>query len=60
MKDIAEQHGFPSFLVDLRHQAVHEAASITVELMHKALQHLQGFLFASYWYPIYARLIKRN
>lgn len=60
MRDIADQQGLPSFLVDLRHQAVHESQSITAELMEKALQHLQGFLFSSYWYPIFARLIKRN
>lgn len=25
MRDVAEQRGLPSFLVELRHQAVHEA-----------------------------------
>lgn len=60
MKDIAEQRGLPSFLVELRHQAVHESQNLTPELMHKALTHLQGFLFASYWAPIQIKLQKRD
>jgi hypothetical protein len=60
MKDIAEQQGLPSFLVQLRHQAVHESQSITFEIMRTALNRLQGFLFASYWHPTFVRLIKRN
>tara|TARA_B110000285_G_C14693698_1_gene410226 strand:- start:160 stop:546 length:387 start_codon:yes stop_codon:yes gene_type:complete len=28
--------------------------------MNKALQHLQGYLHTSYWYPILIRLLKRN
>ena len=60
MKDVAEQQGLPSFLVQLRHQAVHESQSITFEIMRTALNRLQGFLFASYWHPTFVRLIKRN
>jgi hypothetical protein len=60
MKDIAEQRGLPSFLVEMRHQAVHESQRITPNLMHKALIHLQGFLFASYWHPLYSKLSKRQ
>ena len=60
MRDVAEQQGLPQFLVQMRHQAVHESQSITAETMAIALKHLQAYLHNSYWYPILARLIKRN
>jgi len=60
MRDIAIQHGLPTFLVQLRHQAVHEAGRMTKETLDQALEFLQGFIYKSYWYPILIRLIKRN
>ena len=60
MRDIAEQHGLPSFLVQLRHQAVHESQSMTFETLSIAIGRLQGFLHVSYWYPVLARLLKRD
>ena len=40
MRDIAEQQGLPSFLVQIRHQCVHEAQSITFEVLKIATQRL--------------------
>ena len=37
MRDVAEQQGLPSFLVHLRHQAVHEATSLTDQVLKKAI-----------------------
>lgn len=60
MRDVAEQQGLPQFLVQLRHQAVHESQSVTFEIMKTALNRLQSFLFSSYWHPLFSRLMKRN
>jgi len=60
MRDIADQQGLPSFLVELRHQAVHESSSLSEELMHKAITHLQAYIFSSYWFPIFSMLTKRH
>ena len=40
MRDIAEQQGLPQFLVHLRHQAVHEASSLTFETIDIAIRRL--------------------
>mmetsp|Transcript_17866 Transcript_17866/g.30343 ORF Transcript_17866/g.30343 Transcript_17866/m.30343 type:complete len:244 (+) Transcript_17866:500-1231(+) len=60
MRDVAEQQGIPQFLVQLRHQAVHEAHNMNFRVIGTAIKRLQAFLFTSYWYPILARLIKRS
>ena len=40
MKNVAEELGFPTFLVQLRHQAVHEHGLISNEMMKKAVKRL--------------------
>lgn len=60
MRDIAEQQGLPSFLVHLRHQAVHEAQSMTAELLQKGIKRMQHYLFESYWYPLLLRIMRRD
>ena len=37
MRDVAEQQGLPQFLVQMRHQAVHESHTITFETMAIAI-----------------------
>ena len=49
MRDIAEQQGLPTFLVQLRHQAVHEQHVLTRETLKLALKRMQAYLYASYW-----------
>ncbi len=60
MKNVAEELGFPSFLVQLRHQAVHEHGLIQPQIMKKAIKRLQGYLYEAYWSPIYNKLRKRE
>lgn len=60
MKNVAEELGFPSFLVQLRHQAVHEHGLIQPQIMKKANKRLQGYLYEAYWSPIYNKLRKRE
>jgi hypothetical protein len=60
MKNVAEELGFPTFLVQLRHQAVHEHGLISLEMMKKAVKRLQGYLFEAYWSPIFNKLRKRE
>lgn len=40
MKNVAEELGFPTFLVQLRHQAVHENGFSTLETMEIAVNRL--------------------
>ena len=60
MKNVAEELGFPAFLVQLRHQAVHEHGLISLEVMQRAVRRLQGYLFDAYWSPIHNKLRKRE
>ena len=45
MRDVAEQQGLPAFLVQLRHQAVHESNFINSETLMKAIKSLQSYIF---------------
>ncbi|CDW86523.1 UNKNOWN [Stylonychia lemnae] len=60
MKNIAEELGFPKFLVQLRHQAVHESSQISLEIIELGLQKIQGYLLQSYWTPIWNKYRKRD
>jgi len=61
MKAVAEELGFPSFLVQLRHMTVHEQGTLlTEEVLRMAVVRLQGYLHEVYWSPIFNKLRKRD
>ena len=55
MKNIAEELNFPTALVSLRHQAVHESRDGAMHsngIIIYAFTRLQDFLNGNYWQPI--------
>ena len=63
MKNIAEELNFPTALVSLRHQAVHESRDGGMHsrgILVYAFSRMQAFLHANYWQPIEFQLAKRE
>ena len=63
MKNIAEELNFPTALVSLRHQAVHESRDGGMHsrgILVYAFTRMQDFIVANYWRPIEFQLAKRE
>ena len=55
MKNVAEELGFPTALVSLRHQAVHESRDGGMHsrgILIYAFSRMQSFLITNYWQPV--------
>jgi len=59
MRSIAENMGFPTFLVELRHKAIHESA-VSYSLLILAMRSILGFLQLTYWGPTLRKLQRRD
>ena len=60
MRDVALQLGFPTFLVQLRHEIVHEGHQMNFEILEVAMKRLQGFIYQTFWSPLFNQLRKRE
>eukprot|EP00347_Sterkiella_histriomuscorum_P012109 403369864 len=60
MKNVAEELGFPKFLVQMRHQAVHESSQVSLDVIELGINKILNYLLDAYWTPIWNKYRKRE